>query len=159
VVIVNYCVIYFCVWTYFNMSAYTCNMCLQLWKSFLLEKIGGRRELCKQKIKLSTVLCAVNNTYWFFFLGEISEDVNLVRFQVLTAASMKMAVFWVVAPCSLVEVYWRFRGACCLHQHLWNVGKLIPDYMVQQPSRQLSLMFFVQMLSEQKICFKSGMYI
>jgi hypothetical protein len=35
-----------------------------------------------------------------------------VGFQVLTAASMKMAVFWVVAPCSLVEVYRRFRGAC-----------------------------------------------
>jgi hypothetical protein len=28
-----------------------------------------------------------------------------------------MAVFWVVAPCSLVEVYRRFRGACCLHHH------------------------------------------
>jgi hypothetical protein len=28
-----------------------------------------------------------------------------VRFQVLTAASMKMAAFWVVAPCSLVEAY------------------------------------------------------
>jgi hypothetical protein len=28
---------------------------------------------------------------------------------------MKMAVFWVVAPCSLVEVYQRFRGTCCLH--------------------------------------------
>jgi hypothetical protein len=28
---------------------------------------------------------------------------------------MKMAVFWVVGPCSLVEVYRRFRGACCLH--------------------------------------------
>jgi hypothetical protein len=26
-----------------------------------------------------------------------------------------MAVFWVVAPCSLVEVYQRFRGTCCLH--------------------------------------------
>jgi hypothetical protein len=26
-------------------------------------------------------------------------------FEVLTAASTKMAVFWVVAPCSLVEVY------------------------------------------------------
>jgi hypothetical protein len=26
-----------------------------------------------------------------------------------------MAVFWVVAPCSLVEVYQRFRGAFCLH--------------------------------------------
>jgi hypothetical protein len=23
--------------------------------------------------------------------------------------------FWDVAPCSLVEVYRRFRGACCLH--------------------------------------------
>jgi hypothetical protein len=28
---------------------------------------------------------------------------------------MKMAVFWVVATCSLVEVYRRFRGAFCLH--------------------------------------------
>jgi hypothetical protein len=27
----------------------------------------------------------------------------------------EMAVFWVVAPCSLAEVYRRFRGACCLH--------------------------------------------
>jgi hypothetical protein len=26
-----------------------------------------------------------------------------------------MAVFWVVAPCSLVEVYQRFGGPCCLH--------------------------------------------
>jgi hypothetical protein len=28
---------------------------------------------------------------------------------------MQMAVFWVVAPCSLVQVYRRFRDACCLH--------------------------------------------
>jgi hypothetical protein len=27
----------------------------------------------------------------------------------------KIAVFWVVAPCSLVEIYQRFRGPCCLH--------------------------------------------
>jgi hypothetical protein len=27
----------------------------------------------------------------------------------------KIAVFWVVAPCSLVEGYQRFRGPCCLH--------------------------------------------
>jgi hypothetical protein len=26
-----------------------------------------------------------------------------------------MAVFWVLAPCSLVEIYQRFRGPCCLH--------------------------------------------
>jgi hypothetical protein len=40
---------------------------------------------------------------------------NLVVFEVLTEVSMKMAVFWVVAPCSLAEVYQRFRGPCCLH--------------------------------------------
>jgi hypothetical protein len=28
---------------------------------------------------------------------------------------LKMAVFSVIAPCSLVEVYRRFRGSCCLH--------------------------------------------
>jgi hypothetical protein len=38
-----------------------------------------------------------------------------VGFQVLTAVSMKMAVFWVVAPYSLVQVYQRFRGPFCLH--------------------------------------------
>jgi hypothetical protein len=37
-----------------------------------------------------------------------------MRFQVLTAASMKIA-FWDRAPCSLVDVYRRLRGACCLH--------------------------------------------
>jgi hypothetical protein len=31
---------------------------------------------------------------------------------------MKTAVFWVVAPCSVVEVYRRFRGPCCLHNRV-----------------------------------------
>jgi hypothetical protein len=31
--------------------------------------------------------------------------IKWVRFQVLTAAKMKMTVFWDVAPCSVVEVY------------------------------------------------------
>jgi hypothetical protein len=44
-------------------------------------------------------------------------SVPLVRFQVLTAVSMKMTVFWDVAPCSLVEVYLRFRGAYCFRHH------------------------------------------
>jgi hypothetical protein len=70
-----------------------------------------------------------------------THNYKMVRFQVLTAASMKMAIFWDVAPCSLVEVYRRFSGACCLHhqgKHLWNVGKLLPDYTAQHPRRQLS---------------------
>jgi hypothetical protein len=54
-----------------------------------------------------------------------TAQVDKVGFEVLTAVSMKMAVFWVVAPCSLVE-------------DLWNVGKLLPDYRVLQPRRQPS---------------------
>jgi hypothetical protein len=38
---------------------------------------------------------------------DVTEDQYMLflRFDVLTAASMKMFVFWVVAPCSLVEVH------------------------------------------------------
>jgi hypothetical protein len=79
-----------------------------------------------------------------------------VGFEVLTAVSMKIAVFWVVAPCSRVEVFQSFRGACWRHhpdymggrkylpdvggrKRLWNVVKLLPDYTVLQPRRQPSL--------------------
>jgi hypothetical protein len=34
-----------------------------------------------------------------------SDSKSIVGFEVLMAVSTKMAVFWVVAPCSLVEVY------------------------------------------------------
>jgi hypothetical protein len=51
-----------------------------------------------------------------------SEDlVQYVRFQVLTAARMKI-VFWDVTPCSLV-VYQHFWGAYCLHHQ----GALMMD--------------------------------
>jgi hypothetical protein len=40
---------------------------------------------------------------------------NVVRFHVLTVASVKMTAFWDIAPCSLVDVDRRFRGAYCLH--------------------------------------------
>jgi hypothetical protein len=39
-----------------------------------------------------------------------------VRFQVLTAASMNITVFWDIAPCSLVEVDRRLRIYCLLLQ-------------------------------------------
>jgi hypothetical protein len=91
--------------------------------------------------------------------------VNVSEKKFWSGHRVKIAVFWVVAPCSLVEVYQRFRGPFCLrHQgctvllprrqlytdqfthrpddggskDLWNVGKFLPDYMVLQPRRQQS---------------------
>jgi hypothetical protein len=62
-----------------------------------------------------------------------------------TECQMKMTVFWVVAPFSLVRDYQCFRGTCCLHQpddggskYFRNVGKRLPAYMVLQPRRQSS---------------------
>jgi hypothetical protein len=50
------------------------------------------------------------------------------RFQVLAAMSIKMTVFWDVAPWSLVEIDRRFRGAVCLHHQgdFWSYGQFIP---------------------------------
>jgi hypothetical protein len=45
----------------------------------------------------------------------VNKGTSIAGFEVLTAVSTKMAVFWFVAPCSLAEVYQRFRGPCCLH--------------------------------------------
>jgi hypothetical protein len=57
--------------------------------------------------------------YLFYFIEELRKNKPpFVGFEVLTAVSMKMAVFWVVAPCSLVEVYQRFRSPCCLHHQM-----------------------------------------
>jgi hypothetical protein len=59
-----------------------------------------------------------------------------MRFQVLTAASMKFRIFWDVAPCSHVEVDRRFRSVYCLHHQsdessvIFTVAprRYIPEY-------------------------------
>jgi hypothetical protein len=61
---------------------------------------------------LDEILCALNNKVHvdgiFCDLAEASDCVNhdilLAGFEVLMTVSTKMAVFWVVAPCSLVEI-------------------------------------------------------
>jgi hypothetical protein len=49
------------------------------------------------------------------FIRKCANTRRLVGFEVITTVSTKMAVSWVVVQCSLVEVYRRFRGPCCLH--------------------------------------------
>jgi hypothetical protein len=68
-----------------------------------------------------------------------------VRFQVLTAASMKFTFFfWDVLPCKII-VERRFRGTCCLHHYrpddggstyLWNVGRQL-FYTAVHPRTQI----------------------
>jgi hypothetical protein len=40
----------------------------------------------------------------------------------------KMAVFWVVAPCSLVEVYQRFRGPCSMMMEAVSTSEMLETF-------------------------------
>jgi hypothetical protein len=49
---------------------------------------------------------------------------------------MKMAVFWVVVPCSLVGIYQRFRGPYCLnHQEFINVSEVLSASIIRAMSK------------------------
>jgi hypothetical protein len=92
--------------------------------------------------------------FYLAFLSLSSSDVlstlfsntpnPYVRFQVFTAVSVKMAVFLVIAPYTLIEVYQHFSYACFLslgacdgsRQDLWNVSELLSDFMALPPRRQ-----------------------
>jgi hypothetical protein len=77
----------------------------------------GRR----QGLKHYAVSCghAVRQSFYWIPRTEFPKPFYLVRFQVLTAASMMFrAVLWVVLPCKMI-VDRRFRGAYCLHHQGW----------------------------------------
>jgi hypothetical protein len=66
-----------------------------------------------------------------------------VKCQVLTATSVKMAVLWDVAPCSLVDINRRFTWAQAMShpddggsKNLWNVLQYLSDCTVKHPTRQ-----------------------
>jgi hypothetical protein len=76
---------------------------------------------------------------------------------------VRMTVFWDVAPCSLVEVYRRFRNACYLHhqddpddwgsKYLWNVAEFLPDYTVQHPEDS-----YKHTITKPKFVFENNKY-
>jgi hypothetical protein len=59
------------------------------------------------------------------------------------ATSMEMAVFWDVAPFSLLDPDRRFRGTYSNNDAggklLWNVDQYLPEYMMHHPRRHQSL--------------------
>jgi hypothetical protein len=65
----------------------------------LVDVLTSTRNNRRQRVAVTThTPCRTCNT------NSIRNWLKL-RYEVLTAANIKMAVFWVVAPCSLVEVY------------------------------------------------------
>jgi hypothetical protein len=61
--------------------------------------------------------------------------------EVLTAASMKMTIFWDLAPCCLVEVYRCFIGIAA--STIKVTSKLLPDNTALHPRRQTSSIFLI----------------
>jgi hypothetical protein len=73
-----------------------------------------------------------------------------VRFQVLTALTIKTVVFWNVTPYSLPEICWRFRLPWCIHLYLllsFITSMLlylsyIPHHLALQPFVSLGLLCY-----------------
>jgi hypothetical protein len=65
------------------------------------------------KIKCIVIAYDIKNNKILKFL-ESKIKTSIVRFQVLTAASMKFRAFWDVLPCNQIDVDRRFRGMYCL---------------------------------------------
>jgi hypothetical protein len=74
---------------------------------FLSENPKGKIPLEKPRRKressINMNLKEINKSGW-------CELDSSVRFEFLTAASMKMTAFWRLVPCSLVKVYRRFSA-------------------------------------------------
>jgi hypothetical protein len=93
-------------------------------------------------------LQCTNNTRTISIELETSIRTPSYSYSEGTTVRMKMTVCRVLAPWSPVKVYRSFRCVCCLcHQgaewdggskHLWNVGKLLPDYTTGKPRRRTS---------------------
>jgi hypothetical protein len=68
--------------------------------NILVGRPEGRRPLGRPRRRWED---NISMDLWEIGFGDV-DWIHWVGFEVLTAVSMKIAVFWVVAPCSLVEV-------------------------------------------------------
>jgi hypothetical protein len=142
------------------------------WAKIFMFFLSSSRQIPSSYLKLESrlfhyVSFSVNYSLIFLtfdtLLSELLTSLNkpqiiimtfMVGPEVLTAVGIKMAAFWVVAPCRLVWVYQRFRGLYCPDDggsiEFWNVGKLMPVYPALQPRRQPSSTFMVCQVSFMK---------
>jgi hypothetical protein len=73
-----------------------------------------------------------NRVVTFVVHNQCRPKTRHIKFYFFKLEHVKMAVFWVVAPCNLVEIYQRFRCPRCLHHQGSSVHTAL------QPRRQLS---------------------
>jgi hypothetical protein len=67
-----------------------------------------------------------------------------------------MTVFWDVEPCSLVEVYRRFRGACCIH-HLTSYLEILAlrvDVRTVSSLKINAKKVFSKLITQPRLCSK-----
>jgi hypothetical protein len=87
---------------------------------------------------------------------KVDHAEHIYIYEALMVVTIKIIIFWDMTQCSLVGIYWYFRGMCCLYLQgarvrksllpwrwrvctfLWNNGNHILDYMVSHARRQSS---------------------
>jgi hypothetical protein len=85
----------------------------------------------------------------------VAGQLCFMRFQVLTAASMKFRVFWDVVPCSLVEVDRSFWGTCFI------IALMIEAVHTSETSVNLNVTtrHYIPEDSKLKLCFTANIYL
>jgi hypothetical protein len=94
--------------------------------------------------RIRRIKCVQDSTYcrlrvWGCFLTlHAGKHVRFVWLEVFTAASVKMAAFWVVAPCNLLEVYWRLWSLLSLCLTCWTFVLIIFIILSSDTGRERS---------------------
>jgi hypothetical protein len=106
------------------------------WKILLL--LASTQFLLHTSLHTFVAVTKIRNGIVIYGIMQLYE---YLKFQVFTASS----AFWDTAPCSLVEVDQRFRGAYCLYNQgdYRNVGLLQRDYTPLYSIRLSSLCEYV----------------
>jgi hypothetical protein len=87
-----------------------------LFGNLVIEICAWRRSTCWQTLPVPHCATFFRHTLAMTAVLELHFGVNSVeRVAVWKHVRMNMAVFWDVAPCSLVEIGRRFTGTFCLH--------------------------------------------
>jgi hypothetical protein len=126
-------------------SSFRCNRrTLEMipWSSILPKML-----IVAQLVKKSLPPPTQFNTKIYYCVHKSSTE-NLCNISIIfRVRSFSMAVFWVVVPCSVVEVYQRFRSPCCLHHQDQTTRRYNPEDSHLRTHRRENLKFYWEVTS------------